>query len=120
MTVCRLLAVVATLTLFVGCALSGKDARVRVVGHNDQEDEGVKYHNLVCEILEPPELAGCYTCGSTLRSIKGIDGAELEVHLNFTKVEEAKVNRQKPGEVKIYPPPTPGSGDILDSAKRVK
>ena len=120
MKACRLFAVIVALTLFAGCAFSGKEVRVRVVGHNDQEEKGVRYHVLVCEILEPPELAGCYQCGATLRSIKGIDGAEFKIHLNFTMVAQAKTSRQKPGEVKIYPAPTPGDGDFIDSAKRVK
>lgn len=119
MKACRLFAVIVALTLFAGCALSGKEVRVRVVGHNDQEEKGVRYHVLICEILEPPELAGCYHCSGTLRSIKDIDGAEFKIHLNFTMVAEAKSSRQKPSEAHASPP-TPGDGDFIDSAKRVK
>ena len=119
MKVSRLFAVIAALTFFAGCAFSGKEVRVRVVGHNDDESAGVRYHVLICEILEPPELAGCYHCSATLRSIKDIDGAEFKIYLNFTMVAEAKSSRQKPSEAHISPP-TPGGGDFLDSAKRVK
>jgi hypothetical protein len=69
--------------------------------------------------LEPTNLAGYYDVAATQRSdlIPNVDGGVYEVYLNFTMV--GALTPDKPLDYEISPP-SPGSGDFLDSAKRIR
>ncbi len=112
-----LFAVVVVLTLSAGCGFSPTKVRERVIEH--KPEAGGKYYALLCEVLEPTKLAGHYHVAATQRSdlITNVDGVEFEVYLNFTMVGSLLPN--KPLDYDVSPHP-PGSGDFLDSAKRLK
>lgn len=100
-----------------GCEYSSKKVTVRVLSHKAQA--GGKYYALLCEITDPKNLAGYYDVVATQRTdqIADVDGAMYVVDLNPSMV--ASLLRGKPRDYDV-PPPTPGAGDFLDSATRVK
>jgi hypothetical protein len=107
----------AALIFSAGCGMSPTKVRERVIEH--KPEAGGKYYALLCLVLEPTNLAGHYDVAATQRSdlITNVDGGEFEVYLNFTMV--GSLSQNKPLDYDISPP-SPGSGDFLDSAKRVK
>lgn len=110
-------AAVVALTLPEGCGFSPTKVRERVIEH--KQEAGGKYYALLCEVLEPTNLAGRYDVAATKRSdlVTNVDGAEFEVYLNFTIVRS--LLPKKPLDYDASPP-FPGRGDFLDSAKRIK
>ncbi len=105
------------LMLCAGCGFNPTKVTERVVEH--KPEAGGRYCALLCQVLEPTNLAGRYDVAATQRSdlITNVDGGEYEVYLNFTMVGSLLQNKPLSYDVS---PPTPGSGDFLDSAKRIK
>ncbi len=103
------------LALCVGCDMEGTKARVVVQEHKTNGT----YYTLLFKVIEPEELAGRYGTGSTLRKdlMTNVDGAEYEVYFNFSYV--GTLTQNKPLDYSESRP-SPGSGDFLDSAKRLK
>jgi len=99
----------------VGCGM--KDTKAWVVV-DDYKTNGT-YYTLLYKVIEPKNLAGRYGTGSTLRRdlLTNIDGAEYEVCFNLTMIGGLEAN--KPLDY-LESRPTPGNGDFLDSAKRLK
>jgi hypothetical protein len=112
-----ILAIVVTSTLFAGCGFSPTKVTTLVIEH--KQEAGGKYYALLCEVLEPTNLTGSYHIAATQRSdlVTNVDGAEFEIYLNYTMVGSLLPNKPLDYDVS---PPSPGSGDFLDSAKRIK
>jgi hypothetical protein len=110
-------AVLAALILSAGCGVSPTKVTVRVIEH--KPEAGGKYYALLCEVSTPTNLAGRHHVAATQRSdlITNVDGGVYEVYLNFTMV--GSLSQNKPLDYDISPP-SPGSGDFLDSAKRIR
>ena len=107
----------AALVLLAGCGLSPTKATVRIIEH--KQEAGGNYYALLCQILEPTNLAGRYHVAATQRSdlITNVDGGVYEVYLNFAMVGALLQNKPLDYDTS---PPSPGSGDFLDSAKRIR
>jgi len=103
-----------------GCAYMPTTVKVRVLEHK-QDPQG--HYALLCEVIDPPSIAGRYHIAGTLRRdlIPNVDGGEYEVSMNHTMIAQLQGggSRTRPREYQTSRP-SGGDGDFLDSAKRLK
>ncbi len=110
----RIFTLFTALIFSAGC---GTKVRERVIEH--KPEAGGKYYAMLCQVLEPTNLAGRYDIVATQRGdlITNVDGGEYEVYLNFTMV--GMLQQNKPLDYDVSPPGSK-DGDFLEMARRVK
>ena len=83
------------LVLLGGCEFSSTKVKVRIVEH--KLEVGGKFYVLLCEVLEPKNLAGCYHVAATRKTdlVASIDGGAYEIALNFTMIRALSQNKRK-------------------------